>query len=151
MVIRHFARLGLAALVLLLVACSSTGSVTKTDVTVPQTVKAPVNVHPEVAPYLPEFVDALKSAGFIVGTTDNPDALELKLEFNGNPFNIRVSASLWQRGVPLLSASATNPGWGTALARGIAVNGRAESALESFRNQLAEFSTHIRIVPDVSR
>jgi hypothetical protein len=94
-------------------------------------------VHPEIAPYVPEFVDALREQGFTVAADSDPDALLLQLEFNPNPFNLRVSASLLQHGIPVLTASATNSGWGTALARGVAVNGRAEAAIANFRAQLS--------------
>jgi hypothetical protein len=132
----------------LLSGCSSTGTVSKSSIVAPQTVQAPENVHPEVAPYVPNFVEALVAAGFDVGITTDPNALQLKIEFNPNVFNIRVAASLMQRGVPIVTASATNPGWGTALARGVAVNGRAEAALESFKEQLTELSPRLKIVPD---
>jgi hypothetical protein len=148
----QIAKVSLASIIIaLLVGCSSTGYVTKSNLNVPRVVKVQSGTHPEVAPYLPEFVDVLRSVGFVVGKTDNPDALEFKLEFNPNPFNIRVSASLLQHGVPIVSASATNPGWGTALARGSAVNGRAEAALDSFKEQLAELSKRITIIPEKSQ
>lgn len=136
---------------ILLSGCSSTGTASKSLLVAPHTVQAPQNVHPEVAPYVPNFVEALEAAGFDVGITTDPNALQLKIEFNPNVFNIRVAASLIQRGVPVLTASATNPGWGTALARGVAVNGRAEAALESFKEQLTELSPRLKIVPDAMR
>ena len=138
----------IAALVALAASCSSTGFSTATPLTVPRTVLPPTNVHPEVAPYVPQFVDALQAVGFVMGQTTDPDALALKVEFNPNPFNIRVSASLIQHGVPVLSASATNPGWGTAIARGVAVNGRAEAAVEDFRAQLAKLMLRVTFKPD---
>ena len=135
---------GLASIAFL-VACSTTGFSTKSDVIAPRIVKAPSSVNPEVIPYLPRLVDALQKAGFIVGKTDNPNALELKLEFNPNPFNMRVSASLWQDGVPLLSASATNPGWGTAMARGAVVNSLADSVINKFQVEVASLSSRLTI------
>lgn len=140
-----------ALLGVLISSCSTTGFSTKGSLVVPRVVVAPTNVHPEVAPYVLEFVDALQTAGFTVGTTSDPDALSLKVEFNPNPFNIRVSASLAQHGVPVLSVSATNPGWGTAIARGVAVNGRAEAAVEDFRAELAKLMPHVKFKPDESR
>lgn len=131
--------------------CSSTGTASRSLIVAPQTIKAPEDVHPEVAPYVPDFIEALRGAGFNVGPTTDPNALHLKVEFNPNVFNIRVAALLTQHGVPILSASATNPGWGTALARGVAVNGRAEAALESFKEQLADLSPRLRIVPDAAK
>jgi hypothetical protein len=125
-------------------SCSTTGLVTSGSLVVPRTISVAPDVHPEIAPYVPEFVDALKAQGFRVGETSDPDALLLRFEFNPNPFNLRVAASLVHRGVPVLTTSATNPGWGTALARGIAVNGRAEAAVENFRGELSKLMPHIQ-------
>jgi len=145
----YFKSASIAALFgLALVSCSSTSFSSKSSLVVPRVVVAPTNVHPEVAPYVPEFVDALQTAGFTVGATSDPDALALRVEFNPNPFNIRVAASLVQHGVPVLSASATNPGWGTAIARGQAVNGRADAAIEDFRAELAELMLRVKFKPD---
>lgn len=129
-------------------SCSTTGFSTRTSLVVPRMVVAPSNVHPEVAPYIPEFLDAMQAAGFTVGETTDPDALSLNVEFNPNPFNIRVSASLIQRGVQVLSVSATNPGWGTVIARGVAVNGRAEAAIDDFRAELAILMPRVKFKPD---
>lgn len=135
-------------LTLFLSSCSSTGFSTSSSLVVPRVVAPPTNVHPEVAPYVPEFVDALQAAGFKVGNTTDPDALSLRIDFNPNPFNIRVAASLIQHGIPVLSASATNPGWGTVLARGAAVNGRAASTLEEFRTELKKLIPRVTFKPD---
>ena len=70
------------------------------------------------------------------------------MEFNGNPFNLRVSASLWREGIPILTASATNSGWGTALARGSAVESLADSAVSTFQSELTGLMSHTEIVPD---
>lgn len=129
-------------------SCSTTGFSTKSSLLVPRVVAPPTNVHPEVAPYVPAFVDALQSAGFAVGSTSDSDALSLKIEFNPNPFNIRVSASLEQHGVPVLSVSATNPGWGTVIARGVTVNGRAEAAVEDFRTELVGLMPRVKFKSD---
>jgi hypothetical protein len=133
---------------LLVAACSSTGFSTKANVEAPRVIRPPVNVHPEVAPYLPRFVELLQQKGFVVGNTDNQKALKLRLEFNPNPFNLRVSAALWQNGVPILTASATNSGWGTALARGAAVNSLADSTAATFESELASLSSRLTILPE---
>jgi hypothetical protein len=125
-------------------SCSTTGFVTQGSLILPRTVSVAPGVHPEVAPYVPQFVDALREHGFTVGETSDPDALVLQLEFNPNPFNLRVSASLLQRGIPVLTASATNSGWGTALARGVAVNGRAEAAASNFRAELTKLMLRVK-------
>ena len=61
----QIAKVSLVSIIItLLVACSSTGYVTKANLNVPRVVKVQAGTHPEVAPYLPEFVDALRSVGF---------------------------------------------------------------------------------------
>ncbi len=131
-----------------LASCSSTSFSTTSHLTVPATVRAPVTVHQAVKRYLPELVALLQSAGFSVGKTDDPEALVLQLNFNPNPFNLRVSASLLLDGVPVLRASATNAGWGTLLARGPAVDGRARAMLSQFEGELVILTQRITIRPE---
>lgn len=76
--------------------------------------------------------------------------MDLVFEFNGNPFNLRVSAGLWREGVPILTASSTNSGWGTALARGSAVNSLADSAVSTFQSELTSLMARTEIVPDAA-
>lgn len=141
-------QIGALSLTLFLSACSTTGFSSNSNLIAPKTIKPPTSIPAEVAPYVPEFVDMLKAKGFAVGETNDPRALVLYFEFNPNPFNLRVSAGLMQQGVPVLTASATNPGWGTALARGSAVNSLSESAASTFKIELNKFMTHTQIVED---
>ena len=136
------------SLTLFLTACSTTGFSSNSNLIAPKTIKSPTSIPPEIAPYVPEFIDMLKAKGFAVGETNDPRSLVLYFEFNPNPFNLRVSAGLMQEGVPVLSASATNSGWGTALARGSAVNSLSESAVNTFKTELNKFMEHTKIVED---
>lgn len=138
----------LSLLIFGLIGCSSTGYSTKTNLVAPKIIRSPANIPPELVPYVPRFVEILQQNGFSVGRTQDPRALDLVLEFNGNPFNLRVSAGLWREGIPILSASATNSGWGTALARGSAVNSLADSAVSTFESELRNLMARIQIVPD---
>lgn len=135
-------------LALVLAACSSTGYSTKEYLSVPKTVRAPASIPPELVPYVPMYVEALQAKGFTVGKTEDPRALELVFEFNGNPFNLRVSAGLWRQGIPVLTGSATNSGWGTALARGAAVNSLADKSVAQFKTELDMFASRVQIVAD---
>ena len=134
-----------------LIGCSSTGYSTKTSLVVPKTIRSPANIPPELVPYVPRFVAILQEYGFTVGRTEDPRALDLVFEFNGNPFDLRVSAGLWHEGIPILSASATNSGWGTALARGSAVNSLADSTVAAFAIELRSLISHTQIVPNAQR
>lgn len=137
---------GAVVIALLLASCAATGYVSKGDVSAPRTVTIQKDIDPEVAPYVPKFVAILAAAGLKVGPSDDKHALELRFDFNGNPFNLRVGASLWQDGVPVLTASATNSGWGTALARGAAVQNLADSAAATFEKELSELRPRVRVV-----
>ncbi len=134
--------------ILALIGCSSTGYSTKSNLVSPRTIRSPASIPPEIIPYVPRFVELLQAKGFVVGKTDDPHALELIFEFNGNPFNLRVSAGLWREGIPILSASATNAGWGTALARGSAVGALVDSTAAIFETELNNLVARTRIVPD---
>lgn len=93
----------------------------------------------------------MEALGFRIAPTDDPNALQLRLEFNPNIMNMRVSAALWQNGVPIVAADAANSGWGTALARGTALNNLVDSAAAQFDAQLQKISARIRIVDDSPR
>lgn len=80
-------------LIFALIGYSSSGFSTKSNLVVPRTIRAPSDVPPEVAQYAPRFVESLQDVGFLVGETEDPRALDLVFEFNGNPFNLRVSAA----------------------------------------------------------
>ena len=147
--IRHYSVFFLLlVLVFGMSSCSSTGYSTKTNLVVPETIRSPNKIPPELVQYLPRFADILQKEGFSIGQTEDPRALDLVMEFNGNPFNLRVSASLWREGIPILTASATNSGWGTALARGSAVESLADSAVSTFQSELTGLMSHTEIVPD---
>ena len=145
---RNVGKAVVIALLLSAAGCSSTGYATKESLVVPHTIRAPASIPPEVVPYVPRYVEALQAKGFAVGKTDDPRALELVFEFNGNPFNMRVAAGLWRQGIPVLTGSATNPGWGTALARGSAVNSLAEKSVSQFKAELDSFAARAQIVAD---
>jgi hypothetical protein len=136
----------ICSVVAFMAACASTGYVTTSDLTVPKTVTLANSLDPEVAPYAPRFISILVQHGFVVGTSNDPHAMELRLDFNGNLFNMRVGAALWHDGAPILTASATNPGWGTLLARGAAVQNLADSCATKFERELSRLQPHLRIV-----
>jgi hypothetical protein len=151
----HLLRSGIFVLLALfwlsLMGCSSTGYSSNTDLVAPKMIRSPARIPPELVPYVPRFVGLLQQSGFAVGRTEDPQALELVLEFNGNPFNLRVSVGLWREGIPVLSASATNSGWGTALARGSAVNSLANSAASKFEAELEKLMTRTEILQNADQ
>ncbi len=135
-------------LVTVITGCSSVGYSTKSSLVVPKTIRAPANIPDEVVPYVPRYVEALQAKGFAVGRTNDPRALDLVFDFNSNPFNLRISAGLWNQGIPVLTGSATNPGWGSVIARGAAVNALADTSVQQFTKELDSFASRVKIVPD---
>ena len=135
-----------AVTVVVLSACASTGYVSTFTISVPKTVTLSTALDPEVAPFAPRFIAILAQHGFVVGNSNDPHAMQLRLDFNGNPFNMRVGAALWHDGAPILTASATNSGWGTALARGSAVQNLADSCATTFERELSQLQPYLRII-----
>lgn len=133
---------------LALAACSTTGCSSKASLQVPRVIRSPSEIPPELVPHAARFVELLQAKGFAVGRTDDPRALDLVFEFNGNPFNLRVSVGLWREGLPVLSASATNSGWGTAIARGPAVSSLVDATVEQFRTELSKMLLTTKVLPD---
>ena len=127
---------------------SSTSSSTDEQVVVPQIIRSPARIPPELVPFVPRFVSLLRAKGFMVGETDNDEALNLVFEFDGVPFNLRVSVSLWREGIPILTASSTDSGLFTAFSRGGAVNLLSDSTISKFENELQKLSVRTIIISD---
>ena len=138
------------AMAMFVAACSSSSHSVARAVTAPRTVNPPSSTHPDIAPYLPRFISAVEALGFRVARTDDPSALQLRVDFNPSVMNMRVSAALWQNGVPIVTADAANSGWGTALARGTAVQNLVESAAKAFQVELRKMSSSLHIEEDKS-
>lgn len=136
------------ALLVCITACSTAGYSSKSNLIVPKTVRIAANIPPGLVAYVPRFVESLQARGFSVGNTNDPRALVLRFEHNDSVMNLSVSAGLWSQGVPVLTASATNSGWGTALARGSALNSLVGKTAKKFDVELADFVKHTQIVPD---
>ncbi|HEX4954047.1 MAG TPA: PEGA domain-containing protein [Thermoanaerobaculia bacterium] len=130
-----------------LLACSSTSYSIKETIVVPREVRPPQLVPPDLTPYVPRFIDVLQDAGFSVQQTDDPRALQLWLNFDPDPWNMRVTVSLVRDGAPILTAEARNAGWGNMLAQGASVKNLADSALTQFSSELKQVRLTLRIEP----
>lgn len=138
----------IAVIALAIAACTTTGySITK-SVTAPRTVRPPTYVDPELAPYLPRFVSVLETFGFHVGPTDDPRALQLRLEFDPNVFSMSVTPSLWQGGVAVVTAAARNRGFSTLWTPGAAIANLVGSAAQTFEGELKKVSSRLEITAD---
>src|SRR5712691_6102523 len=92
------------------------------------------------------FVQSLETFGFCIGPTDDPRALQLRLDFDPSVFGMGVTASRWQAGAMVVTAAAHNAGWGTAIARSAAISNLVESAAKSFEGELPKASPRPALV-----
>ena len=104
--------------------------------------------HRNAKSYSRDFVAVLESAGFVVASTDNPDALELTVGFNPNIFATGFEVQLTQRGIVLIKVDSTNYGWGTGVGRGAAIDNLASNTWRAFADQLDELKPRLTIVSD---
>ena len=117
-------------------ACSTTGTVTTSEITAPPIVQAPGVVNPEVAGYVERLFSPLAARGFQLGSTADRDALRFIVLFNPNVFNTQVTVKLRQHGATVLQVQASNAGWGTGIARPAAISNLVESAVAKFDEEL---------------
>lgn len=93
----------LILIVIVASACASTGQDIESAITVPRTVRHVASLDARLAPHYHLFVSILKSNGLEVGKTDDPRALQLRLELVPNPRQLEVVASLWQEETALIN------------------------------------------------
>ncbi len=86
--------------------CSSTGRDYESQIEVPKTVRHVESLDSRLTPYYHLFVSTLESNGFEVGRTDDPRALQLKVELVRNPSALEIAASLWQEETALVNVRA---------------------------------------------
>lgn len=120
----------------LLTACASSSTSIKESVVVPKTIRVVENYHPEVAQFVPTFLEVLGQNGFAMGYTEDPDAATLKIDFDPNIFHTAIYVKLVQGNKTLLSSEASNSGWGTGIARASALNTLAENVKTNLDKEL---------------
>jgi hypothetical protein len=89
--------------------------------------------------YLPKLVAVLRKHGFTVVGKGQPAEYSAELEMNAGVWNVQCTINLLQRGVPLISASNLNPGWGNWLARGASISVVADAAIREFDKKLSGY------------
>lgn len=124
------------ACVALLSACASSSTSVKESVVVPKTIRVIESYHPEVAQFVPSFLDVLGQNGFAFGYTEDPDAATLRIDFDPNIFHTAIYVKLIQGNKTLLSSEASNSGWGTGIARASALNTLAENVKVNLDKEL---------------
>lgn len=133
----------------------SSGSNAAAEYSVPQVVAPPDAVPPELEPYEPRFEEMLVYRGFKVGATTDPHALQLKLEYDGDPANAKVAAYLIQDGKPVVTAASVPnaaAAWHWFSGKDDVVQRLADNAINQFDDQLDAYTKHIQIVkaPDAA-
>jgi S1-C subfamily serine protease len=128
--------------------CSTTSHSVTSKIVAPKTIQPPKYVPTELIPYLPRFIGVLESQGFVVAQTEDPNALQLRLDLDPNPWNTQVSVSLWQGGSPILTSQATNPGWGNVIAHGAALANLVGSTATALEVEMRKLSPRLEIVAD---
>lgn len=129
---------------MLLVGCSSAGFSASDVVEASRTVRPPTYVHPDLVPYSGRFIMAVESAGFIVKETDDPNALQLRLDFDPRSFHFAVTASLIRNGETVVKGEAVNAGWGNLIARGLSIENLVEKAAREFEKQLTSLRGRLK-------
>jgi len=128
--------LAIFAYVALLTACASSSTSVKESVVVPKTIRVVESYHPEVAQFVPSFLDVLGQNGFAFGYTEDPDAVTLRIDFDPNIFHTAIYVKLTQGNKTLMSSEASNSGWGTGIARASALNTLAEKVKVNLDKEL---------------
>ena len=114
-------RVTLTFFLALLAGCSSTSLSTKETVNLPRTLRLSENYHPEVAPYIGDFLQSVVKKGFGIGYTEDPNAAVISIEFDPNVFHTEIKLKVTQNGKVIVSSEASNSGWGTGIARNSAL------------------------------
>jgi S1-C subfamily serine protease len=138
-------------LCIVLAACSTLGrgSNAAVEYRVPQVVAPPDPIPAELQPYEPRFEEILVYRGFRVGPTTDPHALHLKLEYDGKPGEVAVTASLIQDGQAVVTGSAVPnaaAAWHWFSDKDAVVQRLANDAINQFDDQLGTYTQHVQIV-----
>jgi len=119
----------------LITSCASTAKVSVDQLTAPRTISVS-GATGEAASYVDELVKPLTSRGFVVGTTTDPSAIQVIIEFDPNVFHTEFVVKLRQKGKIIAETQASNSGWGTGIARSSALPALAQSASSALEEQL---------------
>ncbi len=139
-----FSYIATLACVALLTACASSSTSIKEAVVVPKTIRIVESYHPEVAQFVPSFLEVFDQNGFAIGYTEDPDAATLRIDFDPNVFHTAIYIKLTQGNRTLLSSEASNSGWGTGIARASALNTLAENVKVNLDKELRVVNFRLR-------
>jgi hypothetical protein len=123
----------------LLLGCTSTSSGTFSGSAHGATVSVFAPAGSSSALYLPKLVAVLRKHGFTVVGSGQKAEYSAELEMNAGVWNVQCTINLLQRGVPVVSASNLNPGWGNWIARGASINVVADSVIREFDKKLSGY------------
>ena len=135
--------------VLLLTGCSTTGTITNSSsIVAPQTFELVQPLPETLMSYEAEFVSVLERYGLRQGVTDDPNALRLFVHFNSNPFNMKVTLTVWQFEEVVATGMARNPGMGTVIAKHAAIRDLAIGAATELNAQLYALGDRLVVETD---
>jgi hypothetical protein len=122
-----------------LLGCTSTSSGTFSGSAHGATVSVSAPAGSSSALYLPKLVAVLRKHDFTVVGSGQKAEYSAELEMNAGVWNVQCTINLLQRGVPVVSASNLNPGWGNWIARGASINVVADSVIREFDKKLSGY------------
>lgn len=86
--------------------------------------------------YIPELATALRRHGFTpVSSGESRYTVSLYI---GGGFGVKSQIVLYDHGVPVITAKASNPGFGAWLIRGVVLRSLFNSSLERFEQELEQ-------------
>jgi hypothetical protein len=138
-----FTRVASLLTLVLLIGCSSTSIATKESVNLPRTLRLSENYHPEVAPFVGDFLQPIVKKGFSIGYTEDPNAAAISVEFDPNVFHTEIKFKVTQNGKVIVSSEASNSGWGTGIARNSALAKLAANVTTNLDKELQSLKVTI--------
>jgi hypothetical protein len=118
-------------------ACISYGKATiKDNLSLSRYVSPATATHPSAVQHLSGFGDVLAGFGFVLLPRAEPGHPQMRVDFNPNAFNLTVRVSLWSEGEMIAQGEGHNFGFGSAIARPVAIGNVTASAIAHFEKQL---------------
>ena len=101
--------------------------------------------------YIPDFERSLNSLGFVQVESGTAEALLLELDFNPNPFATKVMTRLTMDGETIASSESLNAGWGTGVARGVAIKNLVDKSAGALYASLNGLGDRLVVLPTTGK
>jgi hypothetical protein len=136
----------------ILVGCSTYTGVADPELGVikaPSTYLLKKPVPESISRYEPEFEKVMNEFGLYKGETGDPLALVLTLEYNPNPFVLQVKSAVTQKDRLVARGEATNPGFGTVIAKSAVISDLVLQSALSLQGSLHLLGDRLVVAEDV--